>query len=250
MNRLASVVLTTLTSLCLATATGADETRTRPAPPRLGNVAPISSLTFADLEGHPRTLTDASSGAEWVVVHVFDTGQLDLLPGTKERSREDARRAARDGGSLDPARAPEAWTLNDYFEQAHARFAHEKGMRWIGITTYDFSESKLKREHREREQGKARPEAEQLSRSRRTVLELHLKRREPYSALLQSPVATTLSRLGVRAVPAILVFDARGKLLLSWQSLEEGSSTNLLLRRLYSLVSERDAAKRTAPSRE
>jgi len=250
MNRLASVALTTFASLCLGTAMGADESQSRPAPPRLGDRAPIGSLTFADLEGNARTLRRASSDAEWVVVHVFDPGRMDLLPGTKELSREDFRRAGREGGGLNPARTPKAWTLNDHFEQAHARHAHEKGLRWIGITTYDFSERRLKREQRECEQGKARREAKALSGSRRRVLELHLKRREPYSALLQSPSATTLARLGVRAVPAILVFDARGKLLLSWQSLKDDSATNLLLRKLNSLVSERNAAKRAALSSE
>tara|TARA_R110002096_G_scaffold378264_2_gene572214 strand:- start:348 stop:782 length:435 start_codon:yes stop_codon:yes gene_type:complete len=139
-----------------------------------------------------------------------------------------------------------AWTLNDHFEQAHVRYAHEGGLRWIGITTYDFSSRKLKREQRRLEQGKTLPEAKALAGSRRTVLELHLKRRKAYSALLQSPSATALSRIGIRAVPAILVFDARGKLLLSWQALKDESSTNLLLRELNSLVSERNAAKRAA----
>ena len=246
MIRLTSLSLLTLASLCLATAFAGDETRPRSAPPRQGERAPIGSLTFADLEGHPRPLARAMSDARWVVVHVFDTGSMDLLPGTKEHSPSDARRASRSGGSLDPARAPDSWSLDDHFEQAHVRYAHDEDLRWIGIPAWDFSERTLERERHARERGDAPPEAEAISGSRKKVLELHLKRREPYSALLQSPSATTLSRLGVRAVPAILVFDARGKLLLSWQSLKDDDSTNLLLRKLITLTSLREAAKRAA----
>lgn len=67
--------------------------------------------------------------------------------------------------------------------------------------------------------------------------------------LLQAPSPAALARLGVKRVPAILVFDKRGTLVLSWQEVRaETTSTNYLLREIYALREERAKERRLSDS--
>lgn len=238
------LVLSLTSGLCLSVLAG-EPSQERTLPPRRGELAPIGSLVFTDLEGEPRSLSRAWGDAKWVVVHVFDTSDMELLPATQTYDPEDVRRAEREGGALDPERAPRTWNLNDYFEQAHARFTREKGFRWIGIRAEDFSMKAVADELERRRDG-AEPEHERLSGSEANLLELHLKRRTKFAEVLVAPTALELSRLGVKSTPAILLFDRKGQLLFSWQELAKSDTTNHLLRKIYELRKAERAEARAA----
>ena len=231
-------------------ASGQEATKPRLGRPAEGDAAPIASLVLADLEGQAWPLAQAWRGqAEWVVVHVFDPRRMDLLPGTDEYGPGAVGRAGRDGGSLDPARAPSVWGLNDYLEQAHARFAGQQDLRWIGIPAWDLREEDLTRALAARSAGAKRPACEPISPKHRTLLDLHLKRRTRYDVLLQAPTPAALARLGVKRAPAILVFDKRGTLVFSWQEVKaEAGATNFLLREIYALREERAKRQRLSES--
>lgn len=216
---------------------------TRIRTPKTGQVAPIGSLVLADVDAKPRALSRAFGQAKWIVVHVFDTSKMELLPATQTYDPADVERAGREGGSLDAARAPRSWTLDDFFEQAHARFSGERGFRWIGVRSEDFSLEAAQKELEERRRGED-PPAVDLSGSEENLLRLHLKRRTAYDELLLAPGSLVLRRLGVRSVPAILVFDARGRLLLSWQERKDGDDTNYLLRKIYEIRQAERARRR------
>ncbi|HBP16874.1 MAG TPA: hypothetical protein DEA08_03640 [Planctomycetes bacterium] len=230
---LISVLLLALFALPFALADdGERATRARQAP-SLGERAPLASISLADLEGRPVTLASAQGKERFLVLHVFDVDDLDLVPGPDHYDEADAARAARRGGSLSPARAPETWTLDDCVEQAHRRFDREGELSWVGVPTWD-APAKLTPSDLEERADSA--DAEPLLDGRRKVLGMHLKRRERYDHLLRAPRLQALVRVGVRRVPCVLIVDPAGEVVFRWERYDADDETNYLIRALLDVT--------------
>lgn len=231
---LISVLLLALAALPVALADDQREgaTRERPQSPRLGETAPLASVALADLEGRPIHLGVAQGKERFLVLHVFDVDDLDLVPGPDQYERDDLARASRAGGGLERARLPETWTLDDCVEQAHRRFDDEGKLSWVGVPTWGYSQRALEQERERIADGGDAPEPEALSSGRLKVLELKLKRRENYDFVFQAPSLSQLARAGVRQVPCVLILDPEGRIVFRWDRYDEDDDTNYLLRAL------------------